>query len=75
MLEITKKAKEAILRNGGEVVEERNFVRIPSDAEYIDDVSNGGYGSFSCSVWQFADGSQVVYSSDEGYTLGRNAQI
>jgi hypothetical protein len=75
MLAITAKAKQAILKNGGEVVEERHFVKLPVDARSIDNIVKGGWGKFSCQTWELADGSQVVYSSDEGYTLGRKAQI
>jgi hypothetical protein len=75
MLNITQKAKAAILANGGDVDEAKNLVRIPANATPINNVSNGGWGNFSCQEWEFTDGSRVVYTSDEGYTLGRKAQV
>jgi hypothetical protein len=71
-MRITLRAEKAIVENGGSVTD--TSVRIPGNAKLIEGTDKGAWGNFSCKVWEFADGSQVVYSSDEGYTLGRAAQ-
>jgi hypothetical protein len=71
-MRITERAQQAIENNGGSVTNEA--VQIPGNAKLVEETTNGGWGNFSCKVWEFTDGSQVVYSSDEGYTLGRSPQ-